>query len=77
MHVITNAPGQGTEIENSAAPAPVVIAAGRSYDVMVDVRIDSGSWTLYVYQAGTATVVASWRIMQSTCNPNFESITAG
>lgn len=59
MHIITNAPGQGAQIENGAAPAAIVIQPSRAYDVSVDIKVDAGTWTLYVYQSGTATVIAS------------------
>jgi hypothetical protein len=54
MHVVTDAADEGTEIESN-----VTIVAGKNYDVRVSTKIESGVWTLYVYDTGTTDQIAS------------------
>jgi hypothetical protein len=53
-HVVTDAADEGTFVDGAA----VSITAGIAYDVRFDVRVDSGTWILYVYDTGTTDVVA-------------------
>lgn len=54
MHVVTDAADEGTEVQSNVA-----ITASVAYDVRFDVKIDSGTWTLFIYDTGTSDVVAS------------------